>query len=379
MMGDGSPKQDLPVFEHCVSAADFDRVKKGAAACFGEVGPARQDAERSRSSAPDPMSRRRRGRDASPPLVVATPTHIVRQRCHAITGGWQVGWWRLAGGQLLGKQKWESSCMCDAPEGDYAPVSEFWDMRWIFGTPAGARRFHADMLEGARANGNNGRLSAREPRPPGRAGLELFRGHARSTQATSTRSASSVPKSSSRPRKQKSRRAARPPSFVRTSRSTRRATQGGTQTPCCLHSRCAARDEGRLPRRRHQRFGPPQDFCQQFSCTFVRGRAVVKLYVICGMDAPRAVDAASFVQLMEKACDVIDAGFASLTHEGPTAGLIVARRDADADARACHACGAAGAKHQCSRCRVARYCSKACAVHAWKNLGHKLECKPVQA
>ena len=68
----------------------------------------------------------------------------------------EVLFWKRWRGVLLGKQKW--SCHSDTPEGDTAPMSELWDMRWVFPSRELARAFHADMVGASREEGGRGYL-----------------------------------------------------------------------------------------------------------------------------------------------------------------------------------------------------------------------------
>jgi hypothetical protein len=43
---------------------------------------------------------------------------------------------------------------------------------------------------------------------------------------------------------------------------------------------------------------------------------------------------------------------------------------------ACGGCGKDGARLQCSRCKVVRYCDPACQKTHWKAGGHKAACVP---
>jgi hypothetical protein len=57
----------------------------------------------------------------------------------------------------------------------------------------------------------------------------------------------------------------------------------------------------------------------------------------------------------------------------PTAAAVLTPTDT---AVVCSQCGKCSAPHQCSQCKVAKYCSRECQRTHWKKGGHKKACTP---
>ena len=70
------------------------------------------------------------------------------------------------------------------------------------------------------------------------------------------------------------------------------------------------------------------------------------------------------------------AALATALRDEAAAGEQLAARRA---AKECDHCGKAAAPHKCARCTVGRYCSAGCQKAAWKQGGHRAECKVLTA
>ncbi|KAI1370495.1 hypothetical protein F4677DRAFT_465096 [Hypoxylon crocopeplum] len=65
-------------------------------------------------------------------------------------------------------------------------------------------------------------------------------------------------------------------------------------------------------------------------------------------------------------------------------GVVAGIEEGEGEGKKCAACGEVGSEGEgalmkCTGCGVAAYCSKACQVRGWREMGHKSNCKVIKA